>query len=236
MASANDAPTLTSVHDGSGPQPPSAEALAEQQRLTARKLMQQETERLSLEPVSAQPPPLPWGAGGSRAGARELEERRVISAAIQRGASERRVGGGATASSRLPPAGPSSGTSLQPLRAMRRSTAGGGAATAREPRRAGGLPRAGSAPRARPSGGGGGASYEMEAEVDSAALKRANKLLSAEMRRRSIETNAEALGLKKLASNLEAELKRLRVEMTRKDGELRRHLTHPNLNPNPNPT
>ena len=129
MASANDAPTLTSVHDGSGPQPPSAEALAEQQRLTARKLMQQETERLSLEPVSAQPPPLPWGAGGSRAGARELEERRVISAAIQRGASERRVGGGATASSRLPPAGPSSGTSLQPLRAMRRSTAGGGGAT-----------------------------------------------------------------------------------------------------------
>ena len=234
MASANDAPTLTSVHDGSGPQPPSAEALAEQQRLTARKLMQQETERLSLEPVSAQPPPLPWGAGGSRAGARELEERRVISAAIQRGASERRVGGGATASSRLPPAGPSSGTSLQPLRAMRRSTAGGGAATAREPRRAGGLPRAGSAPRARPSGGGGGASHEMEA--DAVALKRANKLLGAEMRRRSIETDAEVLGHKKLASNLEAELKRLRVEMTRKDGELRRHLTHPNLNPNPNPT
>ena len=221
MASANDAPTLTSVHDGSGPQPPSAEALAEQQRLTARKLMQQETERLSLEPVSAQPPPLPWGAGGSRAGARELEERRVISAAIQRGASERRVGGGAAASSRLPPAGPSSGNSLQPLRAMRRS----GAATTREPRRAGGLSRAGSAPRARPSGGGGGASHEMEA--DAVALKRANKLLGAEMRRRSIETDAEVLGHKKLASNLEAELKRLRVEMTRKDGELRRHLTQP---------
>ena len=215
---------------------PPADALAEQQRLSARKLMQAETEMHLPEPVSAlQPPPPPsqppppqlqsgygGGASGGRAGAREQEERRVINAAMQRGASERRAGSGA-ATSRLPPAGPSS--HLQPLRAMRRSTAGGAAATARDPHRVGGVPRAGSAPRARPGGGGSGASHEMETEAkaDAAALKRANKLLGAEMRRRSIETDAEALGLKKIAGNLEAELKRLRVELARKDAELRRH-------------
>jgi len=48
-------------------------------------------------------------------------------------------------------------------------------------------------------------------------------MLGAEMRRRSIEHEAEMLGHKKRASDLEAELKRLRVEMARKDGELRRH-------------
>ena len=165
MPASTEAPTLTSVPDGSESEPPSAEALAEQQRLATRKQMQQETETQSLEP----PPPPPPGTSNSRAGARELEERRVITAAIQRGANERRVGGGAAATSRLPPAGRSVGTSLQPLRALKRSPAGGGGATAREPRRAGGLLRAGSAPRARPSGGGGGASHETDS--DAAALK-----------------------------------------------------------------
>ena len=101
MPASTEAPALTSVPDGSVSEPPSAEALAEQQRLATRKQMQQETETQSLEPVGAEPPPPP-GTSSSRAGARELEERRVIAANL---ANERRVGGGAAATSRLPPTG-----------------------------------------------------------------------------------------------------------------------------------
>ena len=235
---AGAAPALTSVPEGSGselPPPelplpasegstvPHTEASAEQQRQSARELMRQET-----EPVSDLPQQQQLGGGGGAGVARDREERRVCIAAVQRdGASERRTGSGVS-----PAAG---GRTLQPLRALRRSTTGADfttAATAREPRalprRAGGIPRAGSAPRLRSSGrsgDGGGAAREFEAaaKVEAAAHKRANKLLGVEVRRKSMETEAEVLELKKLAGNLEAELKRLKVEMQKKDNELRRH-------------
>ena len=163
----------------------------------------------SPEQIGAEEQPIGGGIGRSGwATTREQEERRVIIAAIQRGAAERQAASGA-ATSRLPPSGQHApgahftGTSLKPLQATKRSALPGG-------KRAGSAPqRAGSAPRARPSGGGGGGgggtAYEASADhmADMAALRRANKMLGAEMKRRAVEVEEKMLELKRAASDKE---------------------------------